>query len=79
MHTIAIGGLDQQVVGALDGDGIGQHRPVVPSQVAAKQDRRSADAHARVGGAEEVAGGDEVHFDSGGDRHRPLVADRLEQ
>ena len=79
VHTIAVGGFDQQVVGALDGDGIGQHRPVVAAQVAAKQDRRSADAHARVGGAEEVTGGDEVHLDPGGDRHRPLVADRLEQ
>ena len=79
VHAVAIGGFDEQVVGALDGDGIGQHRPVVAAQIAAEQDRRAADANARVGGAEQVAGGDEVHLDAGGDRHRPLVADRLEQ
>ena len=79
VQPIAVGGFDEQDVGVVDRHGIGQHRAAVTSEVAAKQDRLAAERDARVGRAEQVAGVDELDLEARHDRHRTVVADRLQQ
>ena len=77
VQAVAVGGLEQQHVGLGDRRGVGKHRPVVAAEIAAEQHRLVADRHPRVGGAEQMAGIEELDLHSGHDRNRPLVADRL--
>ena len=79
VHAVAVGRLDEQVVGLGDHRRIRQHGPVEAAEIAAEEDRLAAGAHARVRRPEQVTGVDEVDFDAVGDRHRPVVADRLQQ
>ena len=78
VNAVAVGRFDQQVVRLGHRRRIRQHRPAEAPEVPAEQDRPAVDTHADVGRPEQVAGVDELDFDAWRDRHRPLVADRLQ-
>ena len=81
VHAIAVGGLDEQHVGAVDRRRIRQHGPAEPAEIAAEQQRlaRRLDRDPRVRRSEQMAGVDELDRDARHDRNRPVVADRLQQ
>jgi hypothetical protein len=58
---------------------IGQHRPVVASEIAAEQDGLAADTKAGVRRSQQVAGIDELDVDAGCDWNRPVVTHGLQQ
>ena len=70
VDAIAVGGLDEQVVGFGDRRRIRENRPVVAAEVAAEEDRLATDAHAGVCGTEQVPGIDELHLDARRHGHR---------
>ena len=81
VKPIAVGRFEQQDVGLADGRGIGKDRSAVAAEVAAEQNRFVADPDASVRRAEQMAGVDEFDVNSrhaGDDRHRTVVADRLQ-
>ena len=79
MDAVAVGRLEQEHIGLLHWCRIGQDRPAVAAEVAAEEHRAGAQSHPGEGRAEQVAGVDELDLDTGHDRHRPVVAHRLQQ
>src|SRR5262249_10346100 len=78
VQTIAVRGFDQQDVGPIDWDGVGEHRATKPSEVAAKQDGLVTKRHPRTGRAKQVPRIDELDVSAGDDRGGTVVANRLQ-
>ena len=77
---IAIGGFHQQDIGARTRRRVLQDGPVVATKVTTEDHCAAAAVstpHADVGGAEQMAGGDELGFESRSHRDRALIPDGL--
>ena len=78
VDAIAVGGFDEQVVRLRDRRRVRQDRPAEAPEVAAEHNGAAVNPHAHVRGAEQVSRVDELRFDAVRDRHRPIVAARLQ-
>ena len=78
VDAVAVGGLDEQVVRLGGRRRIRENRPAETSEVAAEDDGPAVDPHPHVRRAEQVPRIDELRLDPGRDRHRAVVAARLQ-
>ncbi len=79
VNAIPVRGLHEEVIGLVHQRRIRKYRTPEPPKIPAKENRGAAVANSHVCRAEEMAGIDEVDFNSWRDGHRPLVADRLKK
>ena len=78
VHAVAVRRFHQQIIRVGDSRRVRQHRPAEPAQIAAEENRSIRGPDTGVCRSQQVSGIHKLHLEARHDRHRPVVANRLQ-